>query len=131
MKKICPKCGKEKDARGFSIHINNCKGNLELIKDLPGLGITFGLMEDLNRERETVSQPEVIIPEGKGECNCVGYEGQSYTCSVHKAKVECPHCHCVGMERKRSYMEPITAYRCRMCGNSYRRNMISGAYLYR
>lgn len=28
MKKKCPKCGKEKDTRGFSVHLEACKGIL-------------------------------------------------------------------------------------------------------
>lgn len=65
----------------------------------------------------------------KQKCTCKDYEGQDFNCVVHEAKVECPVCHTVDTEMKLSYLEPITNYRCRICGTLYQRNKIDGMYI--
>ena len=80
--KICPKCGKEKPARGFNFHVNSCKGGSrprdlpsleiisepvinkvseitkmektteEILKDVPGIYIQSAIQTSLNKERE-------------------------------------------------------------------------------
>ena len=140
MKKICPVCNVEKNSKGFARHVKYCGNvaakNIESNqpRDLPGLAATFGLMDALQREIEASSSIEECeeekLNEGEIKCSCVDYDGQDYFCTAHKAKVECPMCHSVNVERKETYMEPMTTYRCGMCGGAYQRNMISGVYIY-
>jgi len=155
--KICPKCGEEKDARGFHFHVNKCTGTLEapvavveeesiekleikkvkaptkLPTELPGLAIAYGMMEALQDEAKktrAMQDSERIAVERAQVCNCKDYDGQSFNCPIHKAKVECPKCHSVGVEIKCEYMEPCQTYRCGICGFACKRNMVTGDYLY-
>ena len=152
--KICPKCGEEKDARGFHFHVNKCTGTLEapvavveesvntkiknekpakLPTELPGLAIAYGMMEALQnevRKTKVMQDSERIKIERAQVCNCKDYDGQSFNCPIHKAKVECPKCHSVGVEIKFEYMEPCQSYRCGMCGFAYQRELTAGKYIY-
>ena len=141
MKKICLKCGKERDSRGFETHNKFCRGDLlklettakisteipsipkrikttaesQVFKELPGLVIHAGLQEELSKERNREKETKTQHSEKNG---------------FDEKIVECPSCHCVGIETKSYYMEPCQSYRCGMCGFAYQRNMIDGRYLY-
>ena len=136
MLKTCPTCGQEREARGFEFHVKNCKSNAkEVTKQQTNTSpekalhdIFLGMNQSLRKEAENTKKVSMMVDDGT--CNCDGYEGKSFTCPVHKAKVECPSCHCIDTATKVSYMDPCDDYRCNMCGLGYQRNLVTGEYLY-
>ncbi len=79
---------------------------------------------------EFVGGPESCVE--VRECGvCVDYEGQDYFCKVHEAKVECPECHCIDVEREtRVHAPSIKNYRCTICGIFYMRREETGEYIH-
>lgn len=69
-----------------------------------------------------------VIPQPPS-CICEGYEGQGYFCTLHKPKVECPHCHCIDTEREIvDNMPSVKHYACNLCGTTYIRITETGEY---
>lgn len=125
MLKKCPKCGKDREARGFVKHIEYCKGKLlekssenqpskaadKVLKELPGAAAQAGMLAGLNRERELVKQ-------------------RTKEPDDNKKVIECPSCRCIDVEVKGGYLDPCQEYRCGMCGFIYQVNTVTGDYIY-
>jgi len=131
--KICQKCGEEKSARGFSMHYAHCKGDLleenktVSVTNAPPLAskeakpnayqhltVGYDLLNRAQQEREA----DKIIKQAQSQ-------GSKPT-----SPIECPKCHCQNVERKLGYMEPMQTYRCKICGEAYKRNNLTGEYLW-
>lgn len=111
MKRLCPNCGKEFEARGFNLHFKHCLGSPE-VKELPGVAIQAGVMEALQKEKLLTEILTDKKPEDVAE------------------KIICPNCHCSDVEIKLGYLEPCQDYRCGMCGFGYQVNTATGDFIY-
>jgi hypothetical protein len=134
--KLCPHCGLKKNARGFSTHVDACaaknKPNIteqQVFKMMPTLEVYDGMIKALEVEKRNNRMNEVESIKGDGECNCVNYDGDSYTCPLHKSVNECPKCHCLNVEIKLQIEYGLANYRCGMCGEAYGRIVTTGEYL--
>lgn len=127
MKKTCSYCGKEIDSRGYRLHVAKCPKRSDVYRQMPRVEEQEAIISGGNVKKE---EKPVVVEEKKPECTCKDYKGQDWNCPVHKPKAECPSCHCVDVENFIGYMEPCNEYRCGICGFGYKRNMVTGEYLY-
>ena len=64
-------------------------------------------------------------------CSCENYDGDSFECTMHTPRTECPNCKCVDAEKEiNGALAPMKQLQCTICGSFYMRNFANGEYLY-
>ncbi len=129
-------CGQEFANRSeLASHLfhGNCPAKAGTITDAEGEDM---VMVNIPLATGDVYAPSVfgvedIAPQGEfgPGCICVGYEGQGWGCPMHGAVVECQKCHTIHTEIQAAKEYGMITYRCSICGDHYRRNAVTGAYL--